>query len=132
MGLCQYHRQEITMPLLTAAIIVCGALPQPGAPLACRAQVYHGIEGSQPACSAAALNKARSVEASFIKAGALVRTSSHAECFSSDDEGSIAFYLPEFMRIQLGAKTSAVVHYDVIDGAAVERAPDATAKEIGL
>lgn len=120
------------MPLLTAAIIVCGAMPKPNSPLACRAQVYHGLEGKAHECSVSAMKKARATEANFVKAGALVRTRSHAECFYADDEGSIIFYLPEFMRIQLGAKTSEVVHYDLVDGAVVERAPDAFAKEVGL
>ena len=107
--------------LLVAAIIVCGALPQENSPLVCRAQVYHGIEGQLADCSLAAIKKARSIEESFVKVGALVRTSSHAECFRSDDEGAVVFYLPEFMQYQLGADSSVVVHYDVIDGAAVKR-----------
>lgn len=111
------------MPLLTAAIIICGALPQPGSPLACRAQIYHGIVASQSVCVKAATSKARATEANLAKSGQLVRTSSHAECFSADDEGSVVFYLPEFMRVQLGAETTRVVHY---------RVSAATLKEIGL
>lgn len=118
------------MPLLTAAIIVCGALPAASSPLVCRAQVYHGIEGRQYECSVAAIRKARSTEASFVNVGALVRTRSHAECFYADDEGSVIFYLPEFMAVQLGADNSTVVEYDVVDGAPVMRAPDAFAKEL--
>lgn len=118
------------MPLLTAAIIVCGALPAANSPLVCRAQVYHGIEGMQHECSVAAIRKARSTEASFVKVGALVRTRSHAECFYSSDEGSVIFYLPEFMAVQLGADSSTVVEYDVVDGTPVMRAPDAFAKEL--
>lgn len=118
------------MPLLTAAIIVCGALPAVSSPLVCRAQVYHGIEGKQHECSAAASRKARITESSFVKVGALVRTRSHAECFYADDEGSVIFYLPEFMAVQLGADNSTVVEYDVVDGAPVMRAPDAFAKEL--
>lgn len=118
------------MPLLTAAIIVCGALPAANSPLVCRAQVYHGIEGKQQECSAAAIRKARKTEAAFVKVGALVRTSSHAECVYANDEGSIIFYLPEFMAVQLGADSSTVAEYDVVDGAPVMRAPDAFAKEL--
>lgn len=118
------------MPLLTAAIIVCGALPAPNSPLVCRAQVYHGIEGKQQECSVSSIRKARSTEASFVKVGALVRTRSHAECFYAEDEGSIVFYLPEFMAVQLSANSSTVVEYDVVDGAPVMRAPDAFAKEL--
>lgn len=118
------------MPFLTAAIIVCGALPAENSPLVCRAQVYHGIEGRQKDCSKSAVRKARSTEASFVKVGSLVRTRSHAECFYADDEGSVIFYLPEFMAVQLGADSSTVAEYDVVDGAPVMRAPDAFAKEI--
>lgn len=118
------------MPLLTAAIIVCGALPAANSPLVCRAQVYHGLEGKQHECSVAAIRKARSTEASFVKVGALVRTRSHAECFYADDEGAVIFYLPEFMAVQLGASTSTVVEYDVVDGAPVKLAADAFAKEL--
>jgi len=118
------------MPLLTAAIIVCGALPAANSPLVCRAQVYHGIEGKHPQCLSDATRMARDAESNFIKVGALVRTRSHAECFYADDEGSVIFYLPEFMAIQLGADSSTVVEYDVVDGAPVMRAPDAFAKEL--
>ena len=118
------------MPLLTAALIVCGSLPAANSPLVCRAQVYHGIEGRQQECSVAATRKARITESNFIKVGALVRTRSHAECFYADDEGSVIFYLPEFMAVQLGADSSTVVEYDVVDGAPVMRAPDAFAKEL--
>lgn len=116
------------MPLLTAAIIVCGALPAADSPLVCRAQVYHGIEGKQQECSTAAIRKARETEDSFVKVGALARTRSHAECFYADDEGSVIFYLPEFMAVQLGATSSTVVEYDVVDGAPVMRSADAFAK----
>ena len=119
------------MPLLTAAIIVCGALPIKDAPLHCRAQVYHGIHAEQQACSKAASMDAKDAAEEAKKYG-LVRTRSHAECFYAEDEGSIVFYLPEFMRIQLGAQKTNVVHYDVIDGKDVERAPDAKAKEVSL
>lgn len=120
------------MPLLTAAIIVCGALPQAGSPLVCRAQVYHNLEGNQQECSKAAAKKARATEASFVKVGALARTRSHAECFYADDEGAVIFYLPEFMQVQLGASTSTVVQYDVVAGVPVERAPDAVVMEASL
>lgn len=118
------------MPLLTAAIIVCGALSAANSPLVCRAQIYHGLEGKAQECSAAAIRKARATEASFVKVGALVNTRSHAECFYADDEGSVIFYLPEFMQVQLGASTSTVVEYDFVDGVPVERASDAVAKEL--
>ena len=118
------------MPLLTAAIIVCGALPAANSPLVCRAQVYHGLEGKAQECSVAAIRKARKSESAFVKVGALVNTRSHAECFYADDEGSVIFYLPEFMRIQLGASTSTVVEYDFVDGVPVERASDAVAEEL--
>lgn len=118
------------MPLLTAAIIVCGALPAANSPLVCRAQVYHGIEGRQHECSVAAIRKARSTESAFKSTGSLVRTRAHAECFYSGDEGAIIFYLPEFMAVQLGADSSTVVEYDIVEGAPVMRAPDAFAKEL--
>jgi hypothetical protein len=107
--------------LLTAAVIVCGALRQPGAPLACRAQVYHGIYAEQPECAKLSTREAIRLEAAVVQAGELTRTSSHGECFYAADEGSIVFYLPEFMKVHMGAKTSAVVHYDLVDGTPVER-----------
>lgn len=110
--------------LLAAAIIVCGALPQDNSPLVCRAQVYHGIEGRLTDCSHAALKKARSVEQSFIRVGALVHTQSHAECSYAEDDGSIIFYLTEFMAVQMGADSSRVVEYDVVEGVPVERKAD--------
>lgn len=118
------------MPLLTATIIVCGALPAVNSPLVCRAQVYHGLEGKALECSVAAIRKARSIESGFKSTGSLVRTRAHAECFYVGDEGAIIFYLPEFMQVQLGADSSTVVEYDVVDGAPVIRESDAVAKEL--
>jgi hypothetical protein len=89
--------------------------------MACRAQVYHDVPGPQDKCFSAALGQARSIERMFIKSGQLVRTQSHAECFSADNEGSIVFYLPEFMRVSLGADSVSVVDYDVVDGVATQR-----------
>jgi hypothetical protein len=118
------------MPLLTAAIIVCGALPAVNSPLVCRAQVYHNLQGDQRECSAASIRRARASESAFVKVGSLVRTKSHAECFYADDEGSVVFYLPEFMAVQLGADSSTVAEYDVIYGVPVDRASEAIAKGI--
>lgn len=109
--------------LLTAAVIVCGAMREPGAPLACRAQVYHGIYSELMVCSKASIIEAKRLEQAVVMDGQLTRTRSHSECFYAADEGSIIFYLPEFMRVQLGAKTTNVVHYDIIGGEAIERAP---------
>jgi hypothetical protein len=111
------------MPLLTAAIIVCGAMHGPGQPLACRAQVFHGIHSEQPICAVRAEKTAKSLQEKFILDGKLTRTRSHGECFYAEDEGSIVFYLPEFMRIEMGAKSVSVVHYDIVGDEAIERAP---------
>lgn len=119
------------MPLLTAAIIVCGALPSKDYALGCRAQVYHGIQAEQKDCAKAVAEDAKDSEEQSAANG-LVRTSSHAECFYASDEGSIIFYLPEFMQSQLGASTSRVVEYDVVGDSIVERAPDASTREVGL
>lgn len=118
--------------LLTAAIIVCGALREPGAPLACRAQVHHGIYADQPECAKATSQEARRLEQSVVLGGELTRTRSHGECFYAADEGSIVFYLPEFMEVHMGAKTSVVVHYDNVDGVPVLRADDAKAKKVAI
>lgn len=107
--------------LLTAAIIVCGALREPGSPLACRAQVHHGLYADQPECAKATSQEARRLEQSVVLGGELTRTRSHGECFYAADEGSIVFYLPEFMKVHMGAKTSTVVHYDNVDGVPVLR-----------
>lgn len=109
--------------LLTAAVIVCGAFKEPGSPLACRAQVYHGIYAEQPECARLTSQEARRLEQAVVMDGRMTRTRSHGECFYAGDEGSVVFYLPEFMRNYMGAKSVGVVHYDVIDGQAVERAP---------
>lgn len=111
------------MPLLTAAIIVCGAMRGPDQPLACRAQVFHGIHSEQPICAIRATRVAKRLEAGFIADGQLTRTRSHGECFYASDEGSVVFYLPEFMRIQMGDKSVDVVHYDIVGDEAIERAP---------
>lgn len=118
--------------LLTAAVIVCGALREPGAPLACRAQVYHGIYAEQPECAKLATKEAIRMESAVVKRGELTRTSSHGECFYAADEGSIVFYLPEFMRVQMSAKSSKVVHYDSVDGQMVERKQSAKIKGVAL
>lgn len=113
--------------LLTAAVIVCGAMRETNAPLVCRAQVYHGIYAEQPECARRSVKEAIRLETAIVKDGRLTRTSSHAECFYAADEGSVAFYLPEFMMVQMGAKTTEVVHYDSVDGQMIRRK---TAKKI--
>lgn len=109
--------------LLTAAIIICGALREPGAPLACRAQVYHGIYAEQRACEEGSAIEARRLESAIVMDGRMKRTRSHSECFSAADEGDVAFYLPEYMRTRMGAVSTTVIHYDIMDGEAIERAP---------
>lgn len=118
--------------LLTAAVIVCGAMRTPDAPLVCRAQVYHGIYAEQPECASLSTREAIRLESNVVKSGQLTRTRSHAECFYAADEGSIVFYLPEFMRIHMGAKSSKVVHYDSVDGQMVERKQPAKIKGVAL
>ena len=107
--------------LLTAVVIVCGAVREPSAPLACRAQVHHGMYAEQPECSTAASREARRLEQSIVADGQLTRTRSHGECVYAADERDIVLYLPEFMKDKFGAKTSAIVHFDNVDGMAVER-----------
>lgn len=116
--------------LLTAVVIVCGAMPVDNAPLACRAQVHHGIYAEQPECAQASLNEASRLMHNVRDK--LVRTSSHGECFYTADEGSIVYYLPEFMRIHMGARSSSIVHYDQVDGVAVERKQSDKIKGVAL
>lgn len=116
--------------LLTAVVIVCGAMPADNAPIVCRAQVHHGIYAEQPECTKASLSDAALMMHNVRDK--LVRTSSHGECFYTADEGSIVFYLPEFMRIHMGAKSSRVVHYDSVDGQMIERKQSAKIKGVAL
>ena len=108
--------------MLTAIMIACGTLQSVNSPRVCLAQIYYGIESQQQQeCSAAAIREARSTEELFVTVGSMARTTSYAECFDSTDEGPVFFYLPQFMAVELGADSSTVLEYDVVNGTPVMR-----------
>ena len=107
--------------LLTAAIIVCGSLKSPGAPLHCQANVYHGIYTDLEICAASAASEAIDWETKLATDGRATNTRSYAECYSKADEDAVTLMLPEFMREKMGAKGFIIKHFDVRNGNIVER-----------
>lgn len=115
--------------LLTAIVITCGALKSSSEILACRAHVYHGAYTEPAACSQTAQQLAMDFERNVIAGGNMTRTSSHGECFSAADTDDVVSYLPKFMTQKMGAASTLVVHFDLVDGVAVERTKSAPAKK---
>lgn len=109
--------------LLTAIVITCGALKPSPEVLACRAHVYHGAYSEPADCSQNAIELAIEFERNLVAAGELTRTKSHGECVPAADTAEIVDYLPKYMRDNMGAASGSVVHFDLVNGAAVERKP---------
>lgn len=107
--------------LLTAIVITCGAIKGPLEPVACRAQVYHGAYQEPGYCTQTAQDMARTFEMAILADGRMDRTNSYGECVMAADEADVVSYLPQFMRLRMGADSTAVVHYDLRSGVAVER-----------
>lgn len=107
--------------LLTAIVITCGALKQPDAILVCRAHVYHGAYAEPAACSQTAQELAKDFERNLVAGDQITRTQSYGECVAAADTDQTITYLPRFMREDMGAVSSKVVHFDLVDGVAVER-----------
>ena len=107
--------------LLTAIVITCGALKGPDTILVCRAHVYHGAYAEPADCSQTAQELALDFEQNLIANGGITRTQSYGECVAAADTDQTVSYLPRFMRHDMGAVSSKVVHFDLIDGVAVER-----------
>ena len=111
--------------LLTAIVITCGALKPSPDVLACRAHVYHGAYSEPAACSQNALELAIEFERTLVATGELTRTKSHGECVPAADTAEVVDYLPKYMAQKMGALSTGVVHFDLVDGVAVERTPSA-------
>lgn len=107
--------------LLTAIVITCGALKSSSEIIACRAQVYHGAYAEPAACGQTAQELAIEFERNIVAAGTMTKTSSHGECVSAADTADVTAFLPQFMREKMGAVSTRVVHFDLVDGVAVER-----------
>lgn len=107
--------------LLTAIVITCGALKVPDAPLACRAHVYHGAYSEPASCSQNSIELAIEFERTLIATGELTRTKSHGECVPAADTAEVVDYLPKYMQTNMGAASGTIVHFDLVDGVAVER-----------
>lgn len=116
--------------LLTAIVITCGALKGPDATIACRAHVYHGAYTEPAACSQTAQELAVDFERNLVAVGQMRKTSSYGECVSAADDSDVVSYLPKFMRDKMGASSTRVVHFDLVDGVAVERKSAPTKKVV--
>lgn len=110
--------------LLTAIVITCGAMKGPDTILVCRAHVYHGAYAEPAACSQTAQELAIEFERNLIANGGITRTQSYGECVAAADTDQTVKYLPEFMKQDMGAVSAKVVHFDLVDGVAVEREPE--------
>ena len=115
--------------LLTAIVITCGALKGPSMPLICRAQIYHGAYTELATCTQTAQELAIEFERNVVAMGSLTRTKSYGECVSAADDADVVDYLPKFMTQTMGAASSVIAHYDLIDGVAVERIQGKPAKK---
>ncbi len=115
--------------LLTAIIITCGAMKGPDTILVCRAQVYHGAYNEPAACSQTAQELAQQFERNLIADGRITRTQSYGECVAAADTDAAVSYLPQYMRDDMGAFSSKVVQFDMVDGVAVERTQGKPAKK---
>lgn len=107
--------------LLTAIVITCGALKAPDSILVCRAHVYHGAYAEPATCSQTAQELAVEFERNLVAGGTITRTQSYGECIAAAETDNTITYLPRFMREDMGAVSSKVVHFDLVDGVAVER-----------
>lgn len=107
--------------LLTAIVIACGALKAENSPTACRANVYHGAYNEPAACTQTAQELAIEFESNLVALGTLTRTKSYGECVAAADTDDIVSWLPKFMQQDMGANSTKVVHFDLVDGVAVER-----------
>lgn len=107
--------------LLTAIVITCGAMKSSSEILVCRAHVYHGAYAEPAACSQTAQELAMDFERNLVAGGNITRTQSYGECVAAADTDQSITYLPRFMREDMGAVSSKVVHFDLVDGVAVER-----------
>lgn len=107
--------------LLTAIVITCGAMKGLDQPLVCRAHVYHGAYAEPAACSQTAQELAMDFERNLVAGGTITRTQSYGECVAAADTEQSVSYLPRFMREDMGAFSSKVIHFDLVDGVAVER-----------
>jgi len=116
--------------LLTAIVITCGALKAENSPTACRAHVYHGAYNEPAACTQTAQELALEFEGNLVALGTLTKTQSYGECVAAADTDNIVSWLPKFMRQDMGANSTKVVHFDLVDGVAVERGEGKPAKKI--
>ena len=107
--------------LLTAIVITCGALKPSPDVLACRAHVYHGAYSEPAACSQNAQALAIEFERNLVEAGSLTRTKSNGECVPAADTAEVVDYLPKYMQTNMGAASGTIVHFDLVDGVAIER-----------
>lgn len=107
--------------LLTAIVITCGALKPSPDVLACRAHIYHGAYSEPAACSQNAQALALEFERNLVAAGSLTHTKSYGECVAAADTGVVVNYLPKYMVQKMGAVSTSVIHFDLVDGVAVER-----------
>lgn len=107
--------------LLTAIAITCGAMKSSSEIMVCRAHVYHGAYAEPAACSQTAQELAMDFERNVVAGGQITRTQSYGECVAAADTDQTVTYLPRFMREDMGARSSTVVHFDLVDGKAVER-----------
>lgn len=107
--------------LLTAIVITCGALKPSPDVLACRAHVYHGAYSEPASCSQNAVELAIEFERTLVATGELTRTKSHGECVPAADTAEVVDYLPKYMQTNMGAASVTIVHFDLVDGVAIER-----------
>jgi hypothetical protein len=116
--------------LLTAIVITCGALKAENSPTACRAHVYHGAYNEPAACTQTAQELALEFESNLVALGTLTKTQSYGECVAAADTDNIVSWLPKFMQQEMGANSTRVVHFDLVDGVAVERVEGKPAKKV--
>lgn len=116
--------------LLTAIVITCGALKAENSPTACRAHVYHGAYNEPAACTQTAEELALEFESNLVALGTLTKTQSYGECVAAADTDNIVSWLPKFMQQEMGANSVKVVHFDLVDGVAVERVEGKPAKKV--
>lgn len=107
--------------LLTAVVITCAAMKGAEQPKACTVNIYHGAYVEPVACRQTAQELAIEFEQNLIANGGITRTQSYGECVAAADDEQTVKYLPAFMKQDMGAVSAKVVHFDLVDGVAVER-----------